>query len=1092
MKVQTISISTICVLIILLWLSNVSFAQINRNNIYDSYKEIYEKGSLPSKHSLTNTIESPVNLLNGSVCFDIPLYCIEIGDFTLPISLHYETSGFKVSDVASEIGLGWNISAGGCISRTIKGIIDTIPNVGYSATDNTAESFHENILDLANCNSLDFINGIVNEELETLFKITEINGNIDAEPDIYTFDFAGYTGCFIYDMDNKIHFIPEQNFKIEYTNESVFIITVDNGDKYYFGECNSKEILDRYNNSPRCHTVEDYESDIINHNLIRYTDYNLNYDETDKDYTLSWHLSKIEMADSKRTITFEYEQDKVKLYLGSDETYMVERPYYDAGNMIPMSNYDWVIYRINRYKFAHIPRLKKIIWDNGFIIFEKSDSAREDIYNNPSYNYGSYSIKQINIFNNDNLNYTIYLDQGYFAEAMNNEYAFYYKRLKLNKLLFLDKYGQTIYNYEFNYNINGGGCSRNTSELDYWGYYKKRTNVCTAIKPMLYYYEDGINNHLYKSRYSFWKRNGINETSVLLGNDMSPDINYTKVYTLSNVKTPTGGTVSFEYENNDFYFDNRNICGPGVRVKSVTYANNHKKDYTYKDHNGNSSGRISSIPNIGFFNVGPYINGQIYNTNDLNSTTEDIFTSRQVSTVSDMRNTSESMVKYELITESCSNATSNIGKTEFYNHLSFNAENDMMNMGDNMYVCKTKLKKTKYYNVSTPNSGNGLHSYIYDSTFVHEHGVMTFTQPITSWCDSYLKKKMIYDNLGNLIESNDYRYSIKPNYNDSVPYIQSRFFFKYKLPWGILDETGNVCDFFFLEQADIMWGVNYYKTGTRQLDTIRYTKYKDGVINTTLRTFKYYSSERHFNYLKEECVINSDGNTITNVYTYPFNYDELLSTTCLMNLLNMNNKVIEKYTTSDGKVIGGELFEYALFGNGSDTRELFIKPQKKYRLYTNIPLNDFTPSVDYDKRFGFDERYDNEYIFNYEEKNANMIESSDKNGRVHSYLWGYNNKHLIAEIRNVDYNEIVNALPCTIEQLQNKSNEELINIFQTLRITLPHSLITSYTYDDFDNLISITDPSGRITKYEYDNASRLKITRDANGDILQKYEYHYK
>ena len=211
-----------------------------------------------------------------------------------------------------------------------------------------------------------------------------------------------------------------------------------------------------------------------------------------------------------------------------------------------------------------------------------------------------------------------------------------------------------------------------------------------------------------------------------------------------------------------------------------------------------------------------------------------------------------------------------------------------------------------------------------------------------------------------------------------------------------------------------------------------------------------------------------------------------------MNLLNINNKVIEKYTISNNRVIGGELLEYALFGNGSDTIGLFIKPQKKYRLYTDIPLNDFTPSVDYDNSFGFDERYDSEYIFNYEEKNANMIESSDKNGCAYSYLWGYNNKHLIAEIRNVDYNEIVNAIPCTIEQLQSKSNEELINIFQTLRNTLPHSLITSYTYDDFDNVISITDPSGRISKYEYDNASRLKITRDANGDILQKYEYHYK
>ena len=53
---------------------------------------------------------------------------------------------------------------------------------------------------------------------------------------------------------------------------------------------------------------------------------------------------------------------------------------------------------------------------------------------------------------------------------------------------------------------------------------------------------------------------------------MIPDLIGSKEFTLKEVELPTGGIAQFEYELNDFFFDDQNISGPGVRVKAVHYG----------------------------------------------------------------------------------------------------------------------------------------------------------------------------------------------------------------------------------------------------------------------------------------------------------------------------------------------------------------------------------------------------------------------------------------------------------------------------------------------------------------------------------------
>jgi YD repeat-containing protein len=67
----------------------------------------------------------------------------------------------------------------------------------------------------------------------------------------------------------------------------------------------------------------------------------------------------------------------------------------------------------------------------------------------------------------------------------------------------------------------------------------------------------------------------------------------------------------------------------------------------------------------------------------------------------------------------------------------------------------------------------------------------------------------------------------------------------------------------------------------------------------------------------------------------------------------------------------------------------------------------------------------------------------------------------------------------------------LINI-NNLRTQLPDAQITTYTYKPLVGMTSMTDPRGVKIFYEYDDFNRLKCIKDNNGNIIQKFDYHYK
>jgi len=192
-----------------------------------------------------------MNYSTGVPNIEIPVYTITLGNFKLPISVKYHASGIKVQEVPSCVGLGWMLSAGGCISIDVKGKRDN-GNHLYASSE---ESF--------------FSMG-----LPTM--LTIISQSADSERDTYNYSFPGHSGSFRYSQpDDSIRTIPYDPIRIDSIihNQNLFgfKITDTEGNRFYFQELEQASF----------NSQNGYEG-------------------------CAWHLKKIEPAQSTDSIVFSY------------------------------------------------------------------------------------------------------------------------------------------------------------------------------------------------------------------------------------------------------------------------------------------------------------------------------------------------------------------------------------------------------------------------------------------------------------------------------------------------------------------------------------------------------------------------------------------------------------------------------------------------------------------------------------------------------------------------------------------------------------------------------------------------------------------
>ncbi len=74
----------------------------------------------PNATSIAKFVESPVSYYRGSANVNIPLFNVQTADLSINISIQYDTKGVRVGEIASSVGAGWSLNAGGLITRQVR------------------------------------------------------------------------------------------------------------------------------------------------------------------------------------------------------------------------------------------------------------------------------------------------------------------------------------------------------------------------------------------------------------------------------------------------------------------------------------------------------------------------------------------------------------------------------------------------------------------------------------------------------------------------------------------------------------------------------------------------------------------------------------------------------------------------------------------------------------------------------------------------------------------------------------------------------------------------------------------------------------
>lgn len=344
---------------------------------------------------------------------------------------------------------------------------------------------------------------------------------------------------------------------------------------------------------------------------------------------------------------------------------------------------------------------------------------------------------------------------------------------------------------------------------------------------------------------------------------------------------------------------------------------------------------------------------------------------------------------------------------------------------------------------------------------------------------SYYGNTIDYERKGyeynKLVEKNDYKFEN----NSFIPVLsekskwnkQSIMFLDYvhtnPYPYSMAEKRDLLRDYFTTR----MNFLGDSKLSSKE--TISYTS--DGSITAT-DSILY--NDRRQPYLKIN--VNSIGNVTKNSFVYPYVYYNGSSPAIISKLVDKNiiSPVIEsktEVTNSNGvstTTAGGKV-DYAEFNNGTT-----IAPATAYQLELKTSGNEYALQNQ----------------INYYTANSNPIEILSKDGIYTTYLWGYQDKYVIAEIKNATYGTVKAALGYTDSQMNTlfASTSPSMNVINALRTALPNAFVSTYTYGNQGVISSTTDPRGVSTYYGYDAFNRLSLARNDDNNIIVRNLYAYQ
>ncbi len=1029
-----------------------------------------------------------LNKNTGAPTVSVPLFTIKGNKLATSIALSYASNGIKVDEIASRAGMGWALNMGGVISRTVRGVADELrPRATPWATVGK------------NWATYNFVNSIVNA--------TNSTGN-DGEPDMFTFNFNGYSGSFVFDAAMNVVQLSKSDIKIAYDfNGSAwnFKITTPDGVHYYFGGISATEKTKR---SSTCGKTYDYFM------------------------PNAWYLKKIAHANGEE-INFTYTPHEYLYETGSSQTmYWVNSSPITSCVESSSCPTPPTTTCVNSVITQGV--LLKSIEATGRTKLSITYTGRQDCNDSLISRLTFTDLIKNRTVGAFQLNYQDVVSTGLSSSL----YAWGYEHTPyLSTLQEFSADEQITKTHRFNYLSPALRAYRLSYAQDHWGFYNGKNNTSFTPVP-----DERIIGGSRAIAAHFPAANANREA----------DATFAKYGMLSRIDYPTGGYDSILYEGNTIRETTATlhravagITGAGFKTtKSDTIAfsivNTQELDILLNCIDNTGNGSFDPVHNFGHIEIIDATNNTIYQTMVTPGTSKRVYPLVNSGTYQLILSADGASVTTNLAMEYKPDSTlvyrnKQVGGIRVAAVFTGNhSEKPIVKKYhyalslDSLSVSSLAIDNNPLYlnSASTQRVCGPGEILTCETIALHANSVTTlndFQGSLLSYAnviesvgenfeggatESYFLTR--YDAPGEVLLGNAFPQAPLSNYSHAF-----NGKLKEEIQWkktsnGFIPAKKTVYSYKFDARGDkevFGYSVNgryglypdyngmaidttdnslYSGTGaptflnifTSRIDLMRYRTiadwtyvdstieylYDEQGLNPVITISKnFYDTTAHTQVTRIE-TYNSKGEVLKTQYLYPTDfggqavYDSMVSRNILLPVTSIqfnNNNEISRVRT-----------QFYDWGGGN------IAPASVQKSFSGDSL----------VTEGTMDMYD---------ASGNLLQFTGRDGVPNVILWGYGYTYPVAQVSGATYAQVSAALGVTVAQLQDMDGETLLSALNSLRTTLTQARVTTYAHIPVTGIKTMVDERNQQTSYEYDSFQRLMHIRDKDSNLVKKLEYSY-
>lgn len=559
----------------------------------------------------------PVSHYTGIPDISVPLYDIKVGDYVLPLSARYHLASVKPDLQSGCLGMGWNLMAGGYITRTVHCVYDEL-----CGDDNIGHGFYSNSSKMKN---------LSNQSFAQMTK-DKMRGDdfFELVPDEFSFSFCGYSGNFYYNENGGWTVVSDHDIKVEFNpaNGEGFINRSQLEKRFRTTGWDDRSNNNRFFNKFTLVTPDGCRYEFGG---LYATEYSIPYyaRKTNPLIPTTWRLSKITTTD-KRVIEFKYSTSAVMCDIRYIPQYRMQ-----YGTVQEQTNPDQIGWR-GFTGFLLFPAcLTSIVTPNetiGFTYFQERNYGDRFFNSSKALYWENAGMTRLQTYSSNiedpALQFFVFMNTG----KLESEYT--------TRKTIADKLTHNVLHrisIKKNFSENGRsyyfGYIESSSERLKLSSIVTRTGIPDIIKEQWGYgipaETSGDDMPIYSFRYDksqtmpyrysmtktdSWGYYNGGEVSISANPSYTtiyPSLSATRAETLSEIKYPTGGRTTFKYEQHDYSkivsgdhttVTNSIGCAGGLRVAEIKNYNEDNslvsttKYYYSETKNGKSSGISKSLP----------------------------------------------------------------------------------------------------------------------------------------------------------------------------------------------------------------------------------------------------------------------------------------------------------------------------------------------------------------------------------------------------------------------------------------------------------------------------------------------------------------